>query len=264
MARFQVHLRFLSPSPLSKRSSVREAKVEVTGTECESGDDLVSSPLIPMVADGCGVDGEVRVESGTQFSLLATAAAALRRSLVLCSLGAGEEGTERPWTSDGRRKSSISLTSRSTGSMAFLVYRWSSCRKYQAKFPALVPVYLEFLLNLCNVPMIVEKQHTYYFTLYAKTPLCTWWPSEGIFRINAENGQELLVREQLNKGIVPHGVDLHCLAGLIKAWFRELPNGVLDSIAPEQVMHCNTEEECSQLASVLLLLKQLCSTGLLI
>ncbi|KAG0457087.1 hypothetical protein HPP92_022244 [Vanilla planifolia] len=92
MARFQVHLRFLSPSPLSKRSSVREAKVEVTGTECESGDDLVSSPLIPMVADRCGVDGEVRVESGTQFSLLATAAAALRRSLVLCSLGAGEEG----------------------------------------------------------------------------------------------------------------------------------------------------------------------------
>ncbi|KAG0457086.1 hypothetical protein HPP92_021927 [Vanilla planifolia] len=75
--------------------------------------------------------------------------------------------------------------------------------------------------------------------------------AEGIFRINAENGQELLVREQLNKGIVPHGVDLHCLAGLIKAWFRELPNGVLDSIAPEQVMHCNTEEECSQLASVL-------------
>ncbi|KAG0458791.1 hypothetical protein HPP92_021919 [Vanilla planifolia] len=57
----------------------------------------------------------------------------------------------------------------------------------------------------------------------------------GIFRINAENGQELLVREQLNKGIVPHGVDLHCLAGLIKAWFRELPNGVLDSIAPDKL-----------------------------
>ncbi|KAG0458800.1 hypothetical protein HPP92_021928 [Vanilla planifolia] len=71
MARFQVHLRFLSPSPLSKRSSVGEAKVEVTGTECERGDDLVSSPLIPMVADGCGVDGErcraAEVSSVVQF-----------------------------------------------------------------------------------------------------------------------------------------------------------------------------------------------------
>ncbi|KAK8926581.1 hypothetical protein KSP39_PZI019002 [Platanthera zijinensis] len=40
--------------------------------------------------------------------------------------------------------------------------------------------------------------------------------AEGIFRINAENGQEMLVREQLNKGVVPYEVDLHCLAGLIK------------------------------------------------
>lgn len=30
-----------------------------------------------------------------------------------------------------------------------------------------------------------------------------------------------------------------------QAWFRELPSGVLDSLTPEQVMHCNTEEECT-------------------
>ncbi|MQM02428.1 hypothetical protein Taro_035187 [Colocasia esculenta] len=35
------------------------------------------------------------------------------------------------------------------------------------------------------------------------------------------------------------------------AWFRELPSGVLDSLTPDQVMHCNTEEECSQLVSIL-------------
>ena len=39
---------------------------------------------------------------------------------------------------------------------------------------------------------------------------------EGIFRINAENGQEICVRDQLNSGVVPDEVDLHCLAGLIK------------------------------------------------
>lgn len=40
--------------------------------------------------------------------------------------------------------------------------------------------------------------------------------AEGIFRINAENSQEEFVRNQLNAGVVPEGIDLHCLAGLIK------------------------------------------------
>ncbi|KAL8192630.1 hypothetical protein R6Q57_027815 [Mikania cordata] len=75
--------------------------------------------------------------------------------------------------------------------------------------------------------------------------------AEGIFRINAENSQEEDVRKQLNKGFVPNGIDVHCLAGLIKAWFRELPTGVLDSLTPEQVMHCNTEEECATLVKSL-------------
>ncbi|XVF69198.1 hypothetical protein PTKIN_Ptkin11bG0061200 [Pterospermum kingtungense] len=75
--------------------------------------------------------------------------------------------------------------------------------------------------------------------------------AEGIFRINAENSQEEYVREQLNGGVVPEGIDVHCLAGLIKAWFRELPNGVLDSLSPEQVMQCQTEDQCTELARLL-------------
>ncbi|XP_010522670.1 PREDICTED: rho GTPase-activating protein 2-like [Tarenaya hassleriana] len=71
--------------------------------------------------------------------------------------------------------------------------------------------------------------------------------AEGIFRINPENGQEEHVRGQLNRGIVPENVDVHCLAGLIKAWFRELPSGVLDGLSPEQVLNCNTEEESVEL-----------------
>uniref|UniRef100_J3N641 Rho-GAP domain-containing protein n=1 Tax=Oryza brachyantha TaxID=4533 RepID=J3N641_ORYBR len=75
--------------------------------------------------------------------------------------------------------------------------------------------------------------------------------AEGIFRINAENSQEEIVREQLNSGIVPDGIDIHCLSGLIKAWFRELPSGVLDSIPPEQVMQCQSEEDCARVAKCL-------------
>ncbi|KAL9677291.1 hypothetical protein QQ045_005519 [Rhodiola kirilowii] len=71
--------------------------------------------------------------------------------------------------------------------------------------------------------------------------------AEGIFRVNAENTREEFVRGQLNSGVVAEGVDVHCLAGLIKAWFRELPTGILDSLPPEEVMQCQTEEECAQL-----------------
>ena len=75
--------------------------------------------------------------------------------------------------------------------------------------------------------------------------------AEGIFRINPENGQEQEVRDQLNRGIVPDDIDVHCLAGLIKTWFRELPSGVLYGLSPEQVLQCNTEED------YILLVKQL-------
>jgi hypothetical protein len=40
--------------------------------------------------------------------------------------------------------------------------------------------------------------------------------AEGIFRITAGNSQEEYVRDQLNGGVIPDGIDVHCLAGLIK------------------------------------------------
>lgn len=75
--------------------------------------------------------------------------------------------------------------------------------------------------------------------------------AEGIFRINPENSKEEELREQLNKGIVPEDIEVHCLAGLMKAWFRELPEGVLDGLSPEQVLQCNTEEQCMELVQLL-------------
>ncbi|RZC90957.1 hypothetical protein C5167_028796 [Papaver somniferum] len=74
---------------------------------------------------------------------------------------------------------------------------------------------------------------------------------EGIFRINGENSQEEYVREQLNNGVVPEDVDIHCLAGLIKAWFRELPSGILDPLEPEHVMQCQSEEDFMHLVRLL-------------
>ena len=59
------------------------------------------------------------------------------------------------------------------------------------------------------------------------------------------------MRDQLNRGFVADDIDVHCLAGLIKAWFRELPSGVLDGLSPEQVLECNTEEESVELVKQL-------------
>ncbi|CAL4971953.1 unnamed protein product [Urochloa decumbens] len=75
--------------------------------------------------------------------------------------------------------------------------------------------------------------------------------AEGIFRIAADGAQEQRARDHLNSsGVVPdQGVDVHCLAGLIKAWFRELPGGVLDSLPADEVARCQTEEDCARLCA---------------
>ena len=75
--------------------------------------------------------------------------------------------------------------------------------------------------------------------------------SKGIFRINPENSHEEHVRDQLNRGNVPKDIEVHCLAGLIKAWFRELPCGILDGLSPDEVLNCNTEEERVELVKQL-------------
>ena len=55
----------------------------------------------------------------------------------------------------------------------------------------------------------------------------------------------------MNRGIVPDDIDVHYLARLIKAWFQELPLGVLDGLFLEQVLQCNTEEESVELVKQL-------------
>ncbi|KAH0456440.1 hypothetical protein IEQ34_014347 [Dendrobium chrysotoxum] len=279
MARFQFHLGFLSSSPLSHRASVEEAEDEVVEREC--GKHVILSPLIAPAVEESGGDG--REGRGQQFSILATVAAALRKSLVMCSLGAGEEGAgasmDIGWPTDVQHVAHVTFD-RFDGFLGLPM-------EFQPDIPSKVPsarcvtavlltktiqpvvagITVAILLKFngdavsvfgvsaesmqCShdsrgnsVPTILLSMQRH---LYSQGGL----KAEGVFRINAENGQEMLVREQLNKGVVPHGIDLHCLAGLIKAWFRELPSGVLDSLTPEQVMHCNTEEDCYQLVRVL-------------
>ncbi|KAK8960920.1 hypothetical protein KSP40_PGU004012 [Platanthera guangdongensis] len=66
--------------------------------------------------------------------------------------------------------------------------------------------------------------------------------AEGIFRINPENGKEKEVREQLSKGVLPDDID---------AWFRELPEGLMDSLSPGHVLLCESEEDYAELVRLL-------------
>ncbi|CAI5515347.1 unnamed protein product [Closterium sp. Naga37s-1] len=74
---------------------------------------------------------------------------------------------------------------------------------------------------------------------------------EGIFRIAAQMEDEDGVRSQLSSGVLPPNLDVHSLAGLIKAWFRELPEGLLDLFTPNQVAGATDEAAASALVATL-------------
>ncbi|CAI9769606.1 unnamed protein product [Fraxinus pennsylvanica] len=215
----------------------------------------VTTPFIsPERRHGRWVKGQGRNEhnnNNQQFSVLAMVATALRRSLVTCSVDRDHVASDVDigWPTDVRHVSHVTFD-RFNGFLGLPV-------ELQPDVPRTPPSASASVFGVSaqsmqcsyddrgnSVPTILLRMQN---QLYSEGGL----QAEGIFRINAENSREEIVRNQLNNGVVPCGVDVHCLAGLIKAWFRELPTGVLDSLTPEQVMHCNTEEECSQLVNLL-------------
>lgn len=195
-------------------------------------------------------------EEGDQLSVLALVVTAFRKSLVGCSISGGggsrdicAAAMEIGVPTDVRHVAHVTFD-RFDGFLGLPV-------EFEPEVPRRAPsasttvfgvstesMQLSFDSRGNSVPTILLLMQRH---LYAQGGL----EAEGIFRINADNGQEEYVREQLNRGVVPNGIDVHCLAGLIKAWFRELPSGVLDSLSPEQVMHSQSEEDCAQLVTLL-------------
>uniref|UniRef100_A0A0D9WXW8 Rho-GAP domain-containing protein n=1 Tax=Leersia perrieri TaxID=77586 RepID=A0A0D9WXW8_9ORYZ len=208
---------------------------------------------------GCrgGGGGEEKGAEGQQGQVLALLLAALRRSVVLpCQMTDADDpaaaaawGMEIGWPTDVRHVAHVTFD-RLNGFLGLPV-------EFELEIPGHVPSASASVFGVSpesmqcgydpkgnSVPKILLLMQD---RLYAQDGL----KAEGIFRITPENSQEENVREQLNRGVVPDGIDVHCLASLIKAWFRELPEGVLDSLSPEQVLHCNTEEECFELVRLL-------------
>ncbi|GAV57194.1 RhoGAP domain-containing protein/PBD domain-containing protein [Cephalotus follicularis] len=196
-----------------------------------------------------------REKEGDQLSILTLLVAAFRRSLIGCSVAAinceelGPCSMEIGLPTNVRHVAHVTFD-RFNGFLGLPV-------EFEPEVPRRAPsasasvfgvstesMQLSFDSRGNSVPTILLLMQRH---LYAEGGL----QAEGIFRINAENSQEEYVRDKLNRGEVPNGIDVHCLAGLIKAWFRELPSGVLDSFSPEQIMQSQTEEECTQLVRLL-------------
>uniref|UniRef100_A0A5B6YM41 Rho GTPase-activating protein 1 n=1 Tax=Davidia involucrata TaxID=16924 RepID=A0A5B6YM41_DAVIN len=191
-------------------------------------------------------------EEGDQLSLLALFETVFRKSLIPCRSERVEEfssSMEIGWPTNVRHVAHVTFD-RFNGFLGLPV-------EFEPEVPRRPPsasatvfgvstesMQLSFDTRGNSVPTILLMMQR---RLYAQGGL----QAEGIFRINPENGQEEYVREQLNRGVVPDNIDMHCLAGLIKAWFRELPNGLLDTLSSEQVMEAQSEEECARLVRLL-------------
>ncbi|KAF3439421.1 hypothetical protein FNV43_RR17699 [Rhamnella rubrinervis] len=188
--------------------------------------------------------------SRDQLSLLALLVTLFRKSLIACKSDRRELcSMEIGWPTDVRHVAHVTFD-RFNGFLGLPV-------EFEPEVPRRAPsasttvfgvstqsMQLSYDSRGNSVPTILLLMQGH---LYAQGGL----QAEGIFRITAGNSQEEYVRDQLNRGTVPEGIDVHCLAGLIKAWFRELPVGVLDSLSPEQVIQSQTEEECAGLVRTL-------------
>ncbi|XP_022769753.1 rho GTPase-activating protein 3-like isoform X2 [Durio zibethinus] len=196
------------------------------------GNPIATTPFTSRFGRCHGQNSYSMSKDNSQFPFLDILAALLRKSLVTCSVDTDDVSSmDISLPTEVRHVSHVTFD-RFNGFLGLPT-------DLQLDLPIRVPS-----ARGNSVPTILLMMQK---RLYAEGGL----KAEGIFRINAENSQEEHVRDKLNKGVVPRGIDVHCLAGLIKAWLRELPSGVLDSLTPEQLMHCNTEDDCTELVKLL-------------
>ncbi|KDP28434.1 hypothetical protein JCGZ_14205 [Jatropha curcas] len=247
------------PSPLCRQNDSDEEENEEEDDEEEYKDEdfdggltnPISTPFISPGSRFGGRGGNGRGRHGSnQFAILDILMTALRKSLVTCSVEREDiSSMDISWPTDVRHVSHVTFD-RFNGFLGLPTefepeisrkVPSASANVFGVSAKSMQCTYDDRGNSVPTILLMMQKR------LYVEGGL----KAEGIFRINAENSHEEYVRDQLNRGVVQRGIDVHCLAGLIKAWFRELPSGVLDSLTPEQVMHCNTEDDCTQLVKLL-------------
>ncbi|XP_057955827.1 rho GTPase-activating protein 1 isoform X2 [Malania oleifera] len=198
-----------SPKPAPPSGSFFEAQTEsslrIDGS-CSSSS---------SATDDEDLEVKERDKDSDQLSLLALLVTLFRKSLIACKSDRKELcAMEIGWPTNVRHVAHVTFD-RFNGFLGLPV-------EFEPEVPRRAPsasanvfgvstesMQLSYDPRGNSVPTILLMMQGY---LYAQGGL----QAEGIFRINAENSQEEYVRDQLNRGIVPEGIDVHCLAGLIK------------------------------------------------
>ncbi|XP_065856692.1 rho GTPase-activating protein 4-like [Euphorbia lathyris] len=242
----------LQSSPSSHFPCPSSPSSSSSATPCATNNDISHHEIGPQEEDIC-VERKEKEREGDQVSIVEILVDVFRRSMIGCSItdfGTQEFCNMEIGVPTNVRHVAHVTFDRFNGFLGLPV-------EFEPEVPRRAPsasatvfgvstesMQLSYDSRGNSVPVILLMMQR---QLYARGGL----QAEGVFRINAENSQEEYVRDQLNRGLIPDDIDVHCLAGLIKAWFRELPTGVLDSLSQEQVMEAQSEDECVQLARLL-------------
>jgi len=68
--------------------------------------------------------------------------------------------------------------------------------------------------------------------------------TEGIFRLAGEQTEIRRIKETMNKKEFTSSNDVNTVASLIKIWFRELPNPILNCLPAESIFYSNEVSDC--------------------
>jgi hypothetical protein len=91
---------------------------------------------------------------------------------------------------------------------------------------------------------------------------------EGVFRIAPDAEEGAYVKQQMNENKFESCDDVHVISNLIKVWYRDLPDPVLDGVNEAAVKECETAEDAKAIMatipepklSLFLFLLDMCST----
>jgi len=75
--------------------------------------------------------------------------------------------------------------------------------------------------------------------------------ADGIFRLAPDGEQCSFVKDQLNKNEFEGCDDIHCIANLIKVFFRDLPGSILAGVNPEEIIECTDENKAGEILDAL-------------
>jgi len=79
---------------------------------------------------------------------------------------------------------------------------------------------------------------------------------EGVFRLQGNEEEMNVVKDQLNRGVFVSCKDIHVVACLVKQWFRDMPQSILADIPTQTLLNLSTDPTEYQLREIVQYLRE--------